>query len=162
AFETEKVIDEGVAGNRERNVTAPPPASVRVALSALDHSMPTRPTSRTVPDSSNAELVVVLIGSVQVLVQLVNAAAKLSSCRNSISERENRKPPENQLVESRTHCDPSQEALSVNQMDVVSAWTRRRPAAPPTPIASQSSGLVPAGLGWRLVLWRLAVVVLAA
>jgi len=38
-----------------------------------------------------------------------------------MSDREKRKPPENQLVESRTHCEPSHDALRVNQMDVVSA-----------------------------------------
>ena len=73
------MIDDGAAGNRERKVTAPPPARVRVALSAFDHSMPTRPTSRTVPESSKAELLVLLIGSVQVLVQVVNVGSKLSS-----------------------------------------------------------------------------------
>ncbi len=83
--------------------------------------MPARPISWIVPLVSKAELVVDDMGSVHVRVQLLKVGSKEFSWRNSISEREKRKPPENQLVESRTHCVPSHETLMVNQMDVVSA-----------------------------------------
>lgn len=78
-FSALNVIDDGVAGNRLRNVTEPPLASEHVALSALDHSIPTRPTSRTVPVSSKAELTVLLIGRRHVRVQVVKVAANESS-----------------------------------------------------------------------------------
>ena len=51
----EKVMDDGVAGNRLRNVTEPPPATERVAVSGFEYSMPRRPTSCTEPLSSKAE-----------------------------------------------------------------------------------------------------------
>jgi hypothetical protein len=83
ALLTLSVIDDGAAGNRLRNVTPPPPATVRVPLKLLVHSIPRRPTSRTVPVTSNAELTVLLIGRRQVRVQVVNVAANESSWMNS-------------------------------------------------------------------------------
>ena len=79
-----------------------------------------RPTSRTVPVSSNAELTVLLIGRRQVRVQVVKVAANESSWRNSISLRAKRNAPQKVPDASRTHWVPSHEAFSVNQMEPVS------------------------------------------
>src|SRR5690606_15743816 len=53
-----------------------------------------RPTSRTVPVISNAELTVPLIGIRHVRVQVVNVAANESSWMNSTKYRARRSPPQ--------------------------------------------------------------------
>jgi hypothetical protein len=117
----ESVMEDGVVEKRLRKVTEPPPAMVFVAEPLLENSRPRRPTSWMLPDSSSAELVVLPVGSRHVRVQAVNVAARVFSWNSSNSLREKRKPPEKADVLSRAQALPFQAALSVNQMESLSA-----------------------------------------
>ena len=90
----ENVIDDGDAGKRLRKLVAPPPASVREAVSAFEYSMPSRPTSWTLPVSSNAEFVVLLMGRFHERSHVVNVASLRKSWRNSSELRPKRKAAE--------------------------------------------------------------------
>lgn len=83
-------------------------------------SIPQRPISVIAPVVTNAELGDPRNGRSHVRFQVVKVVAKVSSCRSSNSCREKRKPPQNQLVESRAQALPFHDAFRRNQTESLS------------------------------------------